>query len=238
MECSMRQDGKVKKNLELLYWLIPLGFTLLFNNTVYIGSRLLMSNRYHHDITSSLDQKIPFLPEFILVYFGCYLFWAVNYYIIARQNAEIRSRFLLADFYAKIVCFICFILFPTTNMRPVLSGDGIWVSLVRLLYQVDAADNLFPSIHCLVSWLSYIGLRSVKGVPRWYRLASLVMAVLVCVSTVVLKQHVLIDVAAGVVLAEAVYFISWHTKGYHTYMRIFETLGDRINAYLGGRRRE
>ena len=30
---------------------------------------------------------------------------------------------------------------------------------MRFLYQVDAADNLFPSIHCLTSWFCYIGIR-------------------------------------------------------------------------------
>lgn len=40
---------------------------------------------------------------------------------------------------------------------------------MRFVYAVDAADNLFPSIHCLVSWFCYIGLRGRRDIPVWYR---------------------------------------------------------------------
>lgn len=77
---------------------------------------------------------------------------------------------------------------------------------MRLLYQVDAADNLFPSIHCLASWLSFIAVRKNEKIPKWYRAASFLMAASVCVSTLTTKQHVLIDVAAGVGLGEFSYW--------------------------------
>lgn len=39
---------------------------------------------------------------------------------------------------------------------------------MRLLYWIDAADNLFPSIHCLVSWLCWIGVRRRRDIPYGY----------------------------------------------------------------------
>ena len=51
-------------------------------------------------------------------------------------------RFFCADFLAKAVCLICFLLLPTTNIRPSVEGDGLWEGLVRFLYQVDAPVNL------------------------------------------------------------------------------------------------
>ncbi len=62
---------------------------------------------------------------------------------------------------------------------------------------------MFPSIHCLVSWLCYAGLRGRKDVPDWYRRVSLVLAVMVCISTLLTKQHVIADVFGGILLAEA-----------------------------------
>lgn len=72
-------------------------------------------------------------------------------------------RFLMADWLAKAVCFICYVVYPTTNTRPEIVGSDIWAQLMRFLYSMDAADNLFPSIHCLVSWLCYIGIRGNKS---------------------------------------------------------------------------
>ena len=56
-------------------------------------------------------------------------------------------------------------LYPTTNTRPVITDGGLWNQLALWLYSIDAADNLFPSIHCLVSWFCYLGIRGRKEIP-------------------------------------------------------------------------
>ena len=76
-----------------------------------------------------------------------------------------------------------------------------------MLYQVDRASNLFPSIHCLVSWLCFVGVRGKKHIPKWYQVCSCVMAIAVFVSTLTTKQHVVIDVLGGVILAEVSYWL-------------------------------
>lgn len=101
---------------------------------------------------------------------------------------------------SRIICFSIFLLFPTTNIRPDIVGGGIWNEGMRLLYRIDAADNLFPSIHCLVSWFCYIGIRGEKKIPKWYKWTSCLIAVAVFISTLTTKQHVIIDVIAGVVI--------------------------------------
>jgi membrane-associated phospholipid phosphatase len=113
---------------------------------------------------------------------------------------------------------------PTTNVRPEITGSGIWDQLMLFLYQVDAADNLFPSIHCLVSWLCYIGLRGRQNVPAGYRFFSCVMAVAVCISTLTTRQHVLADVAGGILLAEGCYRFTRVSGFAASYGRFFEKL--------------
>ena len=130
------------------------------------------------------------------------MFWAANYIIIACQEKKKVYQFFAADFLSRIVCLAFFLLFPTTNIRPDLESVGFWNQCMILLYSIDAADNLFPSIHCLVSWFCYIGIRGKKEIPFWYRSFSCVMALLVCLSTLLTKQHVVIDVAGGIILAE------------------------------------
>jgi hypothetical protein len=130
-------------------WLLPLAAVIL-NQAVYYGGGWIAQGLYHHDWTLPLDRAVPFLPWTVSVYFLCYLFWAVCYVSAARQKKMFAYRFFCADFLAKAVCLICFLLLPTTNIRPSVEGDGLWEGLVRFLYQVDAPVNLFPSIHCLV----------------------------------------------------------------------------------------
>ncbi len=211
--------------------ILPLIFALAVNNAVYFGSRLFMSDAKHYNIDSPLDALIPFIPQFIIIYLGCYLFWVINYVLMACCDDEVSARFFTADFYGRIICLICFILIPTTNTRPELIGSDIWTQLVAHLYAIDAADNLFPSIHCMVSWYCCIGLRRCDWVPKWYKVISYLLAISVCISTVCLKQHVIIDVIAGVLAAEMTYAISQKTNGYILYQRFFSRI--KIGRFYG-----
>lgn len=206
----------------------PLLFEFLLNNLVYAGAKIIAAPRHHYNIESQWDLAIPFLPWTVSIYFGCYLFWIANYVICVRLGREHAWRFLSADFAAKLICLICFLIFPTTNTRPEVSGTSVWDGLMRFLYQVDTADNLFPSIHCLTSWFCYIGIRGQEKIPRWYRIFSCLFALAVFVSTLTTKQHVLIDVAAGAVLAEGTYWLAGHTKLAFAYKKAAE----RLNRWI------
>lgn len=95
---------------------------------------------------------------------------------------------------------------------------------MRLLYRVDAADNLFPSIHCLVSWLCWIGVRKRKDIPTIYRYISLIASLLVCISTLTTKQHVIVDVIGGIALAECSYMIAGIPRVHTMFSKIMDAL--------------
>lgn len=69
-------------------------------------------------------------------------------------------------------------------------GDSFWEAAMRLLYQMDAADNLLPSIHCLTSWFCFIAVRKNDKIPTWYRVFTLVFALLVCLPDAPMLQLV------------------------------------------------
>lgn len=216
------------------YAVLPLLSCVCVNFAVYSGIGKLTASWKHYDFTLSFDRAVPLLPWFASVYIGCYLFWIVNYILIARQGKECCFRFVTADIMSRFVCAVFFLLLPTTNVRPELTGDGMWIEILRKIYEVDAPTNLFPSIHCLVSWFSYIGLRGRKNIPRTYRAFSCVFAVLVCVSTQVIKQHYIIDVFGGILLAEAAYYWAFHTNGYKWLEKIFGKISSALQLTKDG----
>ncbi len=208
--------------------LIPLLFSFTFNMAVYAGARVIAGEWRHYNIESSLDGRIPLWTPSAFIYLGCYLFWIVNYIWMARQEKKEMCRFFAADLISRAVCFVIYLVFPTTNTRPVIQPDGFWNQVMLFVYQMDAADNLFPSIHCLVSWFCYIGLRGRKEVPRWYRGVSCLLAVLVCISTLTTKQHVIIDVFGGVLLAEVCYRIARYPVVLQSYEKVLDVINDKI----------
>lgn len=212
------------------YGFLSVIFCFVFNSLIYTGLQLLMKKAKHFDLTTSFDQAIPFAEEWVFVYLGCFLFWAVNYVLITRQGKEGWYQFAAGDYLSRIICGVFFILLPTTNVRPEVIGDGLPQILMRFVYRMDAPTNLFPSIHCLVSWLCFAGIRGKSYIPKWYQAFSCIFAIMVFASTLFTKQHFIIDVIAGVAFAELCYYIG-HRARYYQWV---ENKFDRINAKIFG----
>lgn len=221
---------RIEKIFEIIpeYAFVPLIMEFVLNTLVYGGAKMIAGGWHHYNLETRIDTMIPFVPWTVVIYFGCYIFWIANYILSVRQGKEQAYRFLSADFLAKCICLVFFLLLPTTNTRPEVGEQGIWNMAMRFLYWVDSADNLFPSIHCLTSWLCYIGVRGRKNIPLWYRIFSCLMAVAVFLSTLTTKQHVIVDVAAGVVLAEGCYWIAGHTGLAGRYGRMFGRISEKL----------
>lgn len=200
-----------EKSAEVLFipkfMLIPLFISITWNSITYFGSRLLTTNWHHINAEISLDSIVPLVPWTVFIYLSCYIYWLANYILGVRQSREEAFRFISADFFAKTICLICFLIIPTTNIRPEIGSEGFWNRIMIWLYNTDAADNLFPSIHCLTSWFCYIAVRENKRIPKPYVLFSLVFAICICISTLTTKQHVIVDVIGGVGIAEGSYFV-------------------------------
>lgn len=173
----------------------------MLNAFVYWITQLMMADAFHYDFTLPIDRKIPVIPWWVSIYILSYAFWAINYILIARQNKRSCYRLVFADYFSKMVCGIFFVIIPTTNVRPELIGGGFWELMLKFIYTMDSPTNLFPSIHCLVSWICAIGLRGTK-VSNGYKAFSYIFAIAVCVSTQLTKQHYIVDAFGGIALAE------------------------------------
>lgn len=224
---------KGKNSEELCKIVLPPLFTFVVNSLVYWGAPLIVGTGRSHNLSGGLDELVPFMPAFIIIYFGCYIFWVVNYLMVAFYEDENKYRFYTADFYARLICLAFFVFFPTTNTRPELTGNEIFIRAMRFLYTVDKPVNLFPSIHCMASWFCCIGLRKCKEIPEWYKLMSVLIAISVFISTLATRQHVLWDVAGGIGVAELTWFISNRTNGWKTYQRLNEKISVGISRRLG-----
>lgn len=187
------------------YSIVSLFLMLLSNRFVYEFGRLLAKERPHFNLALPVDARFPVLPWTLVIYFGCFIWWTAVYLRIAGLDRKKADRFFCGNLLAKGICFMFFVLFPTKLSRPEVIGCTLWDALLRFLHRIDAPDNCFPSIHCMVSWLCWAGVRGRRDIPPVFRVFSLLMAVAVCLSTLTTRQHVLADIAGGVVLSEVCY---------------------------------
>ena len=185
-----------------VYTRIPLVALVCANFLAYDATRPITRQMVHRDLSLPIDDAIPFVPAFIAVYLLAYLQWIVGYVLIARDSRGLCFRILSGAILAKGLCMAAFLLLPTTTVRGDVSSGGLWNGLTALVYRLDAPDNLFPSIHCMESWLCFRGALELERVGRWYAWASLAFAILVFASVVLVKQHVAVDILGGVLAAE------------------------------------
>lgn len=223
-------DKKAWERMLPRWAILPLLICLGFNNLLYFVPRLFLTEVHHFDFTMDIDRSVPFVPEWVYIYLVCYLFWAANYILVGRGTKEELYRFLTAEMTAKLICGILFILIPTTNVRPEVPGTDLASVLMRMVYDMDEPTNLFPSIHCLVSWFCFLGIRDRKDIPTWYKGFSAVFAILVFLSTQFTKQHYAIDVLGGWLLAEVSF--AWNrrekAKGWMLMQRFFESINRKV----------
>ena len=190
------------------YFWVSFFLTLLCNQIPFQGARLLVRNRVHYSLELPIDSLVPFLPWMIGVYLGCFLFWFLHYRLVAHLPREKADRFFAANLLAKAIIFLFYILLPTKMTRPALSGTGFWDLCLRFMYWIDEPNNLFPSLHCMIAWLCWLGVRGNAEVPPLWRVTAFVMALAVCFSTLAIRQHVLLDVFGGILLSEICYALA------------------------------
>lgn len=224
-----------RKALIPAYAVLPLLTCFTVNGLVYCVTARIADGWKHYNLMLAIDRAVPLIPAFVSVYLGCYVFWIVNYILIVRQGKETCMRFVTADLMSRLICCFFYLALPTMNVRPVLSGNGIWTAVLQGVYCVDRPVNLFPSIHCLASWFCYIGIRKNKKIPGGYRIFSCVFAILVFVSTQVTKQHYIVDVAGGIAVAELTYYIALHTECWRVTERVFCRMNDIVFSRRKGK---
>ena len=108
-----------------LWSIVPLVTIMAVNCLIYWGSSALTAGRYHFDFTMAFDREVPLLPVFVWFYILAFPFWAVGYLLAARRGKDMFYRFVATDLTIHFICFICFILIPTTNIRPEIPGNTI-----------------------------------------------------------------------------------------------------------------
>lgn len=146
----------------------------------------------------SLDRVFPFRPEWVWVYLMPYVVGPILVGMLAPATFAwfIRRGLLLV--FISLAIFICF---PTQIARPPATDrDGDFTTrFYRNMATIDeppanAAPSLHVSLTCLLAWAL------VRDFPRWWP-AVFVGAGLVWLATLLIRQHHLIDVGSGVLLA-------------------------------------
>lgn len=159
-----------------------------------------------HDITTSLDKALPFIPEFIYIYVLAFVQWTACLIAVMIADKEVSIRYGFGMAAGNIIAGIVFVLFPTVmSIRPEFSGGGALTEMLgKFIFAADTPPmNIFPSVHCLSSWGCMRMIIALKKAPTGIKVGNAVFSVLVFLSVLFVKQHLIFDIPAGIIAFEA-----------------------------------
>lgn len=166
-------------------------------------------------IHSSLDSYIPFIKEFVIPYYIWYFYIAACFLYLALTSKKEFYRFYLYIALGMSLSYVIYMIFPNAQyLRPkTIPGNDIFSIMIRNMYRIDTPTNVCPSIHVINAIGVYLGFATSHKLKnnRYIKALCLFITILICIATLFIKQHSIVDVTAGVIfsiiLYLAVYFI-------------------------------
>lgn len=188
------------KYLTILFIIYFIGFMLL---EVRTSSQTI--------ITSTLiDQYIPFNEYFVIPYLLWFVFIALGfaYFIFVDSHGFKRTCYYM--FTGMFISLLFYFLFPNgQDLRITLDNDNIFRILVSFIYSIDSPTNVCPSIHVYNSVMMCVSLMKSKIFHQKHILMiiTVILTIMICASTVFIKQHAFIDIVVALILALLVYYV-------------------------------
>lgn len=169
-------------------------------------------------VTNPLDRLIPFCEYFIIPYvlWFPYLIGGLVYFFWKEEDSNF-FKLALTLIVGLTVCLIVYMVFPNAQNLRLASypNENVFTGLVQALQKFDTPTNVCPSIHVFSTVAVCIAiLHSGRLRKRWWiQPAAVILAVLICLSTVFLKQHSVTDVTCAWVLNGVLYAVFYRQAG-------------------------
>ena len=176
---------------------------------LYVAIQALVTT-HEFDFITEFDKAIPFMPEHVWIYHSMLPAILLTMILLVKTKRTFFSTFW-ACMITAFILNVSYVFFPSFYPRPEFDVTTVSEALVYLTYQIDSPNNTFPSGHVAFAWIMFFGVfhseiaRKIQGLRPLY----LLWAIGISLSTLTLKQHYIIDVFSGVVLASASFYASF-----------------------------
>ena len=178
-------------HLKKYIWFFPvylIGFVFLERSGII---------KEYHIVQCAWDNMIPLVESFVIPYLMWHLsilLLSIYTFLCAEDKFEKMLRYFI---FCSVICFLCFIIFPSAvNLRPkTFERDNVFTDILKIVYFLDTSTNTCPSMHVIGAFGLVFTAWNLKPFDNNAgRAFSIVLCVLICLSTVLIKQHSVIDV--------------------------------------------
>ena len=153
-------------------------------------------------VKSPLDDLIPFCEWFIFPYMSWHvsLLW-MSLYTLAYDIGAFR-RFMWNLILTTAIAVAVYVIWPNQQpLRPeTFPRENILTWATGIIYTVDTDTNVCPSLHCIGGFailFAAMDLERFRKKVGWV-IFFILFALLICASTVFMKQHSIVDFFAAI----------------------------------------
>jgi hypothetical protein len=195
------------------FWFKLVG-TTVFTGLFFVGYLYLLRQPAYPVVVmplTALDRLIPFQPITLFAYLTLWF-----YVGIAPGLQRTFRELMIYGLWIGALCLTglgIFYAWPTAV--PALAFDVSGFAGFGVLKGVDAAGNACPSLHVAVAIFTAIQIEHVlrrAGAPLALRALNIAWFALIAWSTLAIKQHVVLDVVAGIALGGAFALAALHRQ--------------------------
>lgn len=171
---------------------LTLLFIFLAIKSIYIPLNRRKSKYYWK---LPIDDKVPLVPVFIIPYIG-YFFLVFGSVVVLWETPHINP-FLVSYIVSYVLAGIFWYMLPNGVARPKITKKDVFSRLTKFIYKYDDDTNGFPSAHVYSTLICSYFLAIVFPTSTtliWTGAGFIIL------STLLVKQHYVIDILGGVIL--------------------------------------
>lgn len=164
-------------------------------------------------VYSRLDDYIPFNEIFIIPYLIWFVYIALTVAYFFLTSKEDYFKCCANLFIGMTICLIIYSVWPNGHYLRVnlneINRDNILLDIMGTIYSMDTATNVFPSIHTFNSIAAAIAIFKSDRLRKkvWLQVITILLTISICMATVFLKQHSILDIFGALALNCIMYVI-------------------------------
>jgi membrane-associated phospholipid phosphatase len=182
----------MKVSKRRLFWLVIILALLV----IYFPINRMVTGGWA--LSLPIDKYIPLYPPALIPYLmGSFLFVAFPIRASLYSKKYEFEAYIISFLTATVISYVIYLTLPTFIIRPEVHSQDYFSKAIMLLYQNDYPHNAAPSGHTFYTVISFLYIKrwnpKVQGI-------SLTVALLIIASTLLTKQHYVLDVISGLIL--------------------------------------
>lgn len=166
-------------------------------------------------LTSRIDEHTPFLTVFIYPYISWYpMLFLIPLIIYIAQPKNLYS-YAMTNIIVVVFAFIIFVAFPTTVNRPEVNVTDFTSFVTYLIFYTDTPPTCcLPSTHCALCFMFILYTINIKELKPGIRALIAIWSLVIVISTLYIKQHVIYDILGALILVLVSHIICKRFKLY------------------------